>query len=463
MSLEEQRITSSKKRETQKETKNQNEVLNKELDVNEILRIIANQEKIESGKENVLDERNEKVESIFNAQNKNFFEKMSEKGKKVVSQIYEGVYKVPVFNRILAKLEIAYKNFWIDYYEEKNLKSKEKINDLKFSIEAWKKSKKEIENVIEDLKKQNMPGVSSLELKLREIDGKIIDLSNKRDKAQLDFEKTNNRMNSYKESRNKVVDRFIERYEEKLQPIQKELEKLENLKNKTDLAIAATEIKHKEILAKLDDIEKKKNQVEEALRKTGMSEKEIKNFGTVKELERILEEGRLKIRKEKEELLKRKGEIENKIMLANEKASLYINKKEKFIRIKNRENIREENEENSISTEDQKEKGIYETYDRDSSLKTEESSYEIMEKEERFELSDIIKNWNNFLKEKYNEEAVNIDLKDFLLATDLSEKQKLNFEDFKNILDKYLRYRKLPREQFEESIDAFYEKIKNMS
>lgn len=463
MSLEEQRMTSSKKRETQKETKSQNEVLNKELDVNEILRLIASQEKIEPDKENILDEKNEKVEGIFDAQNKNFFEKMSEKGKKVVSKIYEGVYKVPVFNRILAKLEIAYKDFWIDYYEEKNFKSKEKINDLKFSIEAWEKSKKEIENVIDDLKKQNMPGVSSLESKLREIDNKIIDLSNERDKIQLDIEIKNNRIDLYKESRNRIADRFIERYEEKLQPIQKELEKLENLKNKTDLAIAATEIKHKEILAKLDDIEKKKNQVEEALRKTGMSEKEIKNFGTVKELERILEEGRLKIRKEKEELLKRKGEIENKIILANEKASSYINKKEKFIRIKNRENVREENEENYISTEDQEEKRIYEVYDRDSSLKTEESSYEIMEKEERFELSDIIKNWNNFLKEKYNEEAVNIDLKDFLLATDLSEKQKLNFEDFKNILDKYLRYRKLPREQFEESIDAFYEKIKNLS
>jgi len=62
------------------------------------------------------------------------------------------------------------------------------------------------------------------------------------------------------------------------------------------------------------------------------------------------------------------------------------------------------------------------------------------------------------LKEIYKEKAELIDPKDFLRATHLSENSKLDFKDFKNILGKYLKFRKLLMEQFNKSIDAFFEK-----
>lgn len=373
----------------------------------------------EEFKENKSQETAETASAFLSSENQSFWGRMSEGGKKIASQAYEGLYKIPGVNRVVGKMEIAYNQFWIDRHEEKSVEFKNKMDGLGLKSEAFEQSKKEIESVIENLRQQNIPGVESLELKVKVIDQQKINLLNEKDKIQSKFEARENKTKLYTNERDRVADKLIGRYNEKLEPMEKELENLQTCKDQADLVIAVTEVKHKEQIAKLDDIEKRKTQVEEALRRTGMSEKEIRKFEAVKTLEGFLSQGRENIRTEKENLARRKAEINAKIAKVDAKANPYRDKREEFARVK--------------------------------------------EDKERLKTSDYVSGWNSYLQEKYGKKLPGelIDPKDFLRSTRLSAEHKLDFKDFKNILTKYYKFRKIPADKLNKSIDKFFaEKIK---
>jgi len=344
-----------------------------------------------------------KTASIFlNSENQSFLSRMSEGGKKLANQAYEGLYKIPGVNRVVGKLEITYNQFWIDKHEEKAVDFKNKMDGLALKASAFEQSKKEIESAIEDLKSQNIPGVEyeSLQLKIKIIDQQKINLLNEKDKAQSKFEARENKAKLYINERDRVADKFIGRYNEKLKPMEKEIENLQTCKDQVDLDIAVTEVKHKEQIAKLDGIEKRKAQVEEALRKTGMSEKEIGKFEAIKTLAGFLADSREKIRLEKENLAQRKAKINEKIARVDAKANPYRDKREEFTRVKEgrsikievatRERGREFKDTNTNTNTDtdteettshsraknSEEHESSRTYERESSLETEEKTVE---------------------------------------------------------------------------------------
>lgn len=429
---------------------------------------------IEEFKENKSQEIAEIVSAFLNSENQSFWGRMSEGGKKLVSQAYEGFYKIPGVNRVVGKLEIAYNQFWIDKHEEKAVDFKNKMDGLDLKAGAFEQSKKEIESVIEDLKSQNIPGVESLQLKIKVIDQQKINLLNEKDKAQSKFEARENKAKLYTNERDRVADKLIGNYNEKLKPMEKELENLQTCKDQVDLEITVTEVKHKERTAKLDGIEKRKTQVEEALRRTGMSEKEIRKFEAVKTLDGFLNQGREYIRLEKENLAKRKAEINAKIAKVDAKANPYRDKREEFARVKEGRPLKinvptRERGQEFIGTEEttshtRAENSGYEsprTYERESSVETEEETVE--EDKERLKTLNYISGWNSYLQEKYGKKLPGelIDPKDFLRSTRLSAEHKLDFKDFKNILTKYYKFRKIPADKLNKSIDKFFaEKIK---
>jgi len=412
--------------------------------------------------------------TFLNSENQSFWGRMSEGGKKIASQAYEGLYKIPGVNRVVGKLEIAYNQFWVDRHEEKGVEFKNKMDGLGLKSEVFEQSKKEIESVIENLKQQNIPGVESLELKVKVIDQQKINLLNEKDKVQSKFEARENKTKLYTNERDRVADKLIGRYEEKLKPMEKELENLQTCKDQADLVIAVTEVKHKEQIAKLDGIEKRKTQVEEALRRTGMSEKEIRKFEAVKTLEGFLSQGRENIRTEKENLSRRKAEINAKIAKVDAKANPYRDKREEFARVKEgrplkinvptRERGQEFKGTEETTSHTRAENSGYEssrTYERESSVEAEEETVE--EDKERLKTLDYISGWNSYLQEKYGKKLPGelIDPKDFLRSTRLSAEHKLDFKDFKNILTKYYKFRKIPADKLNKSIDKFFaEKIK---
>ena len=398
------------------------------------------------------------INSVLSPENKNFLEKMSEEGIKIASQVYEGLYNTPHVNRIVGKLEIAYNQFWIDKYQQKAAKFKGKIDSLDLRIGAIDESKKEIESFIGSLKSQNIPGAESLQIKLQNIDRQKVELLNEKDKKQSKFEAIDNKLKLYTNERDRVADKLIGRYEEKLKPMEAELERLQNFNNKIDLMVVAAEVKNKEFLNKLDDLKKRKDQIAETLYKTGMSEKKIRKSEAIKALEQIeniLLDGQKMVRMEKENLAKRKAEINKRIAKVDSKANPYRDKREEFVRVKEGRPIKIEvaPRQRSVEFKDAEEIKVH-------SRRIEAGIREAGNKE-RLQITDYISRWNRFLKEIYKDKAQVIGSKDFLRETGLPKNFKLDFEDFKNIFEKYLKYRKLPVDQFNQNIEKFFEqKIK---
>lgn len=420
----------------------------------------------ESRTEQAGREANERTLSNLSPENQNFFRRMSEGGRRIASRVYEGLYKIPGVNRVVGKIEIAYNQFWMDRYQGKAVEMKNKIDGLDLRISALDQSKKEIESVIENLRQQNIPGAESLQLKLQDIERQRMELLNKRDNIQTRFEAIDNKAKLYTNARDRIADRLIGYYEEKLRPMEAELERLGTYKDEIDLREAVTEAKHKEQLLKLDDIEKKKAQIEEALRGAGMSKKAIRRFEAVKQLERIIAENREKIRIEKENFARQKAETERKIARVDARANPYRDKREEFARVKEgrpikidiaarkrgeafrgREEIRTHRREEAVSEEQEV---LTKTIETET-----ETAREKGRDGERRQTIAYIDSWNAYLREKYKNAG--IDAEDFLEATGLSANDLLDFKDFKNILGRYLKFRKLSIDQFHRSIDRFFE------
>jgi hypothetical protein len=85
----------------------------------------------------------EKKEVIF-YDNKSIFEKMSDKAKKIASAVYEGVYQMPVANRIVGKMEIAYNQKIIDIYDKKMAKRKNKLDAIDYCLNIFETAEKEL-------------------------------------------------------------------------------------------------------------------------------------------------------------------------------------------------------------------------------------------------------------------------------------------------------------------------------
>lgn len=403
--------------------------------------------------------------NFLNSENKSFLDRMSEGGKKIANQVYEGLYKIPGVNMVVGKLEIAYNQLLVDKHEEKSVDLKKKMDGLDLKSGAFEQSKKEIEVAIEDLKSQNIPGAESLQLKIKVIDQQKKNLLNEKDKIQSKFEARENKAKLFTNERDKVADRLIGRYNEKLRPMEKELENLQTCKDQVDLVVAVTEVKHKEQIAKLDDIEKRKTKIEGALRGTGMSEKEIRKFEAVKTLEEHLSKGRENIKIEKEKLAQKNTEISAKIAKADARANPYRDKREEFVRVKEgrplkmnvpaRERGQESADIEEVTSHARAERSEYElhrTHEQGSSMETEGEATE--EGEERLKTTDCISTWNSFIEKAYGKTHKGlIDQEDFLRSTKLSKGYELDFKDFKNILKKYYKSRKIPvDDRFVESI-----------
>lgn len=413
-------------------------------------------------------EASENTASVLSSENRILFRGMSEGGKKIANQVYEDLYKIPGVNRVIGKLEIAYNQFWINRHQEKSAQLKRKMDGLDLKIGTLDQSKKKIESIIENLRSQNLPGVESLQIKLQDIDRQKAGLLNEKDRVQSKFEARENKLKLYTNERDRVADKLIRHYEEKIEPMEAELERLSTAKDQIDLLIAVTEAKRKEQLTRLGDIEKKKTQIEEVLRQTGMSEKEIRKFEAIKQLDEVLVDIREGMRIEKEnleDLKRRKAEINKRVAKVDAKANPYRDKRQEFVRVKEGRPIKFDVAARQRSAEFKEEEEIRAhprseaEYEAGSVLGGAEKESEVEESaavKERLQISSFIGSWNTFLKETYKNTAKLIDEKDFLRATGLPAKYRLDFKDFKNILGKYIKYRKLPVGQFNRSIDVFF-------
>ena len=391
--------------------------------------------------------------------NRTRFDRMSEAGQKVAAQAYEGLYKVPGVSRMVGKLEIAYNQLWLDKHEEQAVKLKNKVDGFSVRTGGLDESKKEIGAAIENLRQQKIPGVESLQLKLKEIDAQKIELLNKKDKIQSRFESHDNEAKLYASKRDQIADKLIDRYKEKLSPLEKELERMQTGRDQLDLLSEVAAVKHKASEARLAGLDKQKMQIEDALRRTGMSERQIKKFEGVKQLDQLLSQGREAIRVEKENFAKRRLEINRKIANQDKKANVYRDKKSEFARVKEGKPLkidmpRRNREEVSAGTRpadfDVRHGGGGQPPE---SRKEEETT-------EGLETSTYISDWNSHLQEKFGKSAAQelVNQQDFLSATGLPANYRMDFGDFRSILERYLKLKKIPTDERAKKLAGFIRK-----
>jgi len=369
--------------------------------------------------------------------------------------------KLSGINKIVGKLEIAYNQSWLSKHEEKAAKIKDKMDGLDMKTRDLDQAKEEIMSTIGDLKEQKIPGVGSLELKLKDIEEQKVGLLDKKDKLQSKFEFRENKAKLYTNERDIIVDKFIGHYNEKLKPMERELTNLQTNKDEINMLMAVAEVKHKEETARLNDLRKRKTQLEKTLKLAGMSEKKIKKFETVKEIRKLLVQGQERIKLEKKNLALKKAEINRKIVKIEKKANPYRDKREKFTRIKNERPL-----EMGVKT---RERGKEFKREEEVEIHIREKREETAEEERKqIKVSAYVSRWNTYLRKKYGKKEQGkrklsniIDKNDFLRQTGLSKNSEISFNDFKNILKPYCKFRKIPVKNFERDINEFFrEKIK---
>lgn len=122
---------------------------------------------------------------------------IAEGGQKIAEQGYEGLLKVPGANLLVGKMQIAYNQFWIRAIEEKKANLGNRIDSLQLKSEALEKAKSSIEALIVNFEKKNIPGVASLQLKIKEINQQQNNLLNEKDGIQTRFEARANKAKLY--------------------------------------------------------------------------------------------------------------------------------------------------------------------------------------------------------------------------------------------------------------------------
>jgi hypothetical protein len=382
--------------------------------------------------------------------------KMSEGARHIASKAYEGMYKVPGVNRVAAKLEISYNQFWIDRHEGKAVKSKEEMDKIDIKVRALDSAEERVRASVDRLREMGVPGVERLESKVRDIEDKKSKLFNNKDNQQTKFEQRDNKKKTYTNKRDEIADRLITHYEEKLQPLENKLEVLGSQRDRVNMFITVMEVQHKRCEAEFEEIKNEKEAIQAAMISAGMSEKTIRE--TVSIFDEQIAEGKTRLREEKAELAKRKEEINQKIAKVDKKANPKRDKREEFVRIKARRPITintaprmrgevfDETEETSAHPRAEAPTGARGTRTPGPG-NFEERSHGFTRPEGRERdgapLGDFISGLNRMMRQEAWDAVDRIDAEDFFSETGLTSEMRVSIEDAVSIVEAYCKYKKI--------------------
>lgn len=434
-----------------------------------------NQEERGYRDEEYNEEEYESEYPMMSEENTGKLQRLSEGGKQIASSLYEGLYKLPVISRVVGKIEIAYNQFWKIRHEKKAVKFKTEMDQMDMRDKALAQSQQQIEAMIKELQEQGLPGSESLQLKIQEIDRQRNQLLTKRDRIQSKFEARENKTKTYTNERNKIADRLIERYEGKLEPMEKELEQLSVYRDEAELQMAVLEAEHKDEKMRLDKIEKQKSKHEEMLRTAGFSENEIRKFDSIVALEDQLATGYEQMKTDKKALSGQMDKLNKRIAKQDAKANPFRDKREEFVRIKSDKPLeiavpKREKSENPSDTESTEEHNRMESStsenepEKESTSSNESVEYE--EKDTRLSVSTLVSSWNQHLMEEFKDSLTpqdTLEQTDFVKTTKLSPDKKLDSADFKKIVTKYYKLKRKPIDKLKKSIDKFAGKLEQKS
>ena len=163
-----------------------------------------------------------------------------------IKNAFHSRHEIPIAGTVIGKFEIAYNQLLFDRHEKKAVARREKIRTLDTKNDALSSMQKEIKEALSGLQENNLPGATSLELKLAELEKQKQENLNKRDKHQTKLEERENKAKLYANTRDRIAQRFIDRYEAKLEPMEHEVERLKDCRDDARHLLAALEDNYKE-------------------------------------------------------------------------------------------------------------------------------------------------------------------------------------------------------------------------
>lgn len=411
-----------------------------------------------SPEENISSVDNEKVGALLEPQNEGLWNKMSSKGKQIMSGVYEGIYKTPVVNRLVGKMEIAYNQFWIDKKEEKAVELKGKMDTLNVRRESLSDVQNEIRNAALELEEDGISGSNKLMLRHKGLEKQKTKIEKKEDKLQGRIEKRENRISLYTNKRDAIADRLITHYEKKLSPIEGRLEVLEDKQNKVELISIAAEVKLDEQYAKLKNLEERKMIIEKKYTAAGFTERQIGRDPVIKELASKINNGYSNIQIEKGIIAAKRDEVNRRVAKIDKKAEPYRNRKNEFIRVKDNRPVKIDLEKR---VEPREFKGREETtshtryenpdgynYGGETKSSQDHTEYVGSAFENMHEFSNLISNYNGLIdgviKKDKKLSVLQVDEKDLIKATKISRTSRMNTKNFARILEQYYKTKKIP-------------------
>lgn len=414
-----------------------------------------------------VDGDTERINAFIETRNKGLFGQLSDAGKEIMSNAYEGIYMTPVVNRLVGKMEIAYNQFWIDRKEKKAGKLKDKMDVLDLKNESINNAREEIEDAAQTLEDLGLGGSSNMLLKSKKLEDSVTKNENKLDKLQGRIENRENQVKLFTNKRDAIADRLINHYEKKLSPIEGKLGVLEDRKNEVELFCISQEVKLEEKRAVIKTLEDKRAKVEKAYMSAGYSNGAIKRGSLLKELNNQISDIYSFIQVEQAKVALRRDEINKKITKVNRKAEPYRNRKNEFIRVKNNRPVdfglkerKYADEFKSTETAEghTREPGADVYYDQGyddgaSSHRQREpifsSAFEGME-----DLTDLMYRYQEFLQDE-KIDGLAIDVREFIGATRFSASSKLNVENFKKVIAQFYKAKKIEKSKYENIINNF--------
>lgn len=391
---------------------------------------------------------------VISPENTKTWKEMSEEGKEIISKPYRIVEKVSFFNRVLAKMSIAYNQFRINDKEGNSVVSKNKMDVLNIKSKASNASKNELLQIIEDMKKDGTPGVSSLLLKIKEIEKNEREINNAKDKIQSSIEKRENQIKLFANKRDQVAEKLIGHFEKKLAPIEEKLLGLEDSKNRLGLCILVSEAKHEESTRKLAVLNEKRAKLMATYSKLGYSESKTKRDAVIKLYDEQIKSSEEKIIKEIKKNTKKQNEINEKIAKTDAKAAPYRDKKNQYIRIKDGRPIKIELEERNVPRENMTRETTSSFPRPESSNKnaptpklnvTESSNPQV---DGAPTALDLIKKYNDYLEQHKANKNIRIDQISFLRETTLRENNRLTTVKFIQIIKQYYKVNRIPESDY---------------
>lgn len=424
---------------------------------------------IKGGEKQVFDNsKYQEVIPTMDPRNLDFWEKMSAGAKGVMGKMYDGLNKIPVVNRFVAKVEIAHNQNKADKKETKQTRLVNKYNSLNSKGGFLEEAQRARENALKTLE---AGGIISKDLtkdkhKLEKQKNKI---EYKKDKLQSRVEKLENKKSLFINKRDASAERMIHFYEKKLEPIEASLERLETKRDKAELICLANEVKIDEQESRINDLEKKKNDWIEKCEAFGMTEKKARRYEILKEMDKQIEMAQSKIyimRKENEIRMK---EINLRLAKIHKKAEPYRNRKNQFIRIKDNRPV-DFNMPERTELKEHTEKQEVKSYKRGEYVETEgeektkrdprEEMHDVIEqKEETDSFNAWITKLNDHLEKKQElkkyKDLLKIDQENIIQATRLHDNTKMTVDNFKKIITQYYKIKKIDKKLVSEVINNF--------